>query len=110
MKYDRNRGYFCIAKMTRLLLAGTRLFSVYSYMKDLFGGHYWQKRHTIIEITVAAKVAIAIFLGLILTHGAGGGKTYLSVLPFVLLYYNMADTMTYLFALILMADIQTPFC
>lgn len=108
MKYDRNRGYFCIAKMTRLLLAGIRLFSVYSYMKDLFGGHYWQKRHTIIEITVAAKVAIAIFLGLVLAHGAGGGKASLSILPFVLLYYNMADTMTYLFVLILMADIQTP--
>lgn len=37
IKYDKNRGYFCIARMVRILLAVLRFFSVYTYIKDLGG-------------------------------------------------------------------------
>ena len=108
IKYDRKRGYFCIARMTRIILSILRLFSVYTYLKDAAGGRNWQRRRFWVEMTVALKIGMAVLFGYLLVHcsqaaaGAPGG-----LLRFILCY-NLADTITYLISLILMADIQKP--
>ena len=108
IKYDRKRGYFCIARMTRIILSILRLFSVYTYLKDAAGGRNWQRRRFWVEMTVALKIGMAVLVGYLLVHcsqaaaGAPGG-----LLRFILCY-NLADTITYLISLILMADIQKP--
>ena len=108
IKYDRKRGYFCIARMTRIILSILRLFSVYTYLKDAAGGRNWQRRRFWVELTVALKIGMAVLFGYLLVHcsqaaaGAPGG-----LLRFILCY-NLADTITYLISLILMADIQKP--
>ena len=59
-------------------------------------------------MTVALKIGMAVLFGYLLVHcsqaaaGAPGG-----LLRFILCY-NLADTITYLISLILMADIQKP--
>lgn len=108
IRYDRDRGYFCIARLIRIMLTGLRFFSVYTYLKDLFGGKNWQRRRFWVEMTVALKIGMAVLFGYLLVHcsqaaaGAPGG-----LLRFILCY-NLADTITYLISLILMADIQKP--
>ena len=32
LRYDRDRGYFCIARLIRIMLTGLRFFSVYTYL------------------------------------------------------------------------------
>lgn len=106
--YDEKRGYFCIARTLRLWLTQLRLFSVYTYLKDILGGKNWQRRRMWVEITVAAKIGIAISIGIFFVYGDRAELETLSFWLKIFLYYNLADTVTYLISLILMADIQKP--
>lgn len=107
-KYDRNRGYFCIARMIRLVLSFLRLFSVYTYVKDLGGGHRWERRRFWVELTVILKIVIAIIIGILLikenNYPSGMGNPTLKIL----ICYDLVDTITYLISLLLMADVQKP--
>lgn len=105
-KYDRSRGYFCIAKMIRVGLAVLRfgIFWFYTYLKDIFGGRDWQRRRFWVEMTVVLKILIAVGIGVVFAAMRDESPALLRLL----LYYNMADTVTYLISLILMADIQKP--
>ena len=107
-RYDKKRGYFCIARTTRLWLTCLRVISVYTYLKDIFGGQNWQRRRFWVELTVVLKIGIAVLIGIAFVHG---GQTEPGLLKYLLIFilgYNLADTITYLISLILMADIQKP--
>ena len=108
IKYDRKRGYFCIARMTRIILSIFRLFSVYTYLKDAAGRRNWQRRRFWVEMTVAVKIGIAVLIGYLLVNCSQAGKGEMEFCLRFILYYNLADTITYLISLILMADIQKP--
>lgn len=111
IKYDRNRGYFCIARITRLVLAFLRLFSVYTYLKDLFAGHNWQKRRFLVELIVFWKILFAIGIGIFIVSCNGSSSDYFHILRIVIkgwIIYDLVDTVTYLMSLLLMADIQNP--
>lgn len=109
IKYDRKRGYFCIARMTRIILSAVRLLSVYTYLKDAAGGQNWQRRRFWVEITVAVKIAMAALIGYLLVYCSSREGTDTAVFWLrAVLCYNMTDTLTYLISLILMADIQKP--
>lgn len=108
IRYDKMRGYFCIARVTRISLAVIRLFSLYTYLKDWGGGHSWQKRRLWVELTVILKMAAAVAFILIVTDTGAPENEALFLPVLCLLLYNMADTTTYLISLLVMADIQKP--
>lgn len=108
IKYDKNRGYFCIARMIRIALSVLRFFSVYTYLKDLGGGHRWERRRLWVELTVVLKIflAAAAVVVLIQCDACRSGPVNTAVMA--LLCYDLADTVTYLISLLIMADIQKP--
>lgn len=108
IKYDRNRGYFCIARMIRIVLSFFRFFSVYTYLKDLGEGHRWERRRFWVEITVVLKMLMAVIVGAILVrYNICQLRTVNIVIMFVM-GYDLTDTVTYLISLLLMTDIQRP--
>ncbi len=108
LRYDRDRGYFCIARLIRIILTGLRFFSIYTYLKDLFGRKNWQRRRFWVEMTVALKIGMAVLFGYLLVHCSQATIEEAGFWLKGILYYNLADTVTYLITLILMADIQKP--
>ena len=108
LRYDRDRGYFCIARLIRIMLTGLRFFSVYTYLKDLFGRKNWQRRRFWVEMTVVLKIGMAVLFGYLLVHCSQAAAGAPGLLLRFILCYNLADTVTYLISLILMADIQKP--
>lgn len=108
LRYDRDRGYFCIARLIRIILTGLRFFSIYTYLKDLFGRKNWQRRRFWVEMTVALKIGMAVLFGYLLVHCSQAAIEEAGFWLKGILYYNLADTVTYLISLILMADIQKP--
>lgn len=108
LRYDRDRGYFCIARLIRIILTGLRFFSIYTYLKDLFGRKNWQRRRFWVEMTVALKIGMAVLFGYLLVHCSQAAIEEAGFWLKGILYYNLADTITYLISLILMADIQKP--
>ena len=108
IRYDRNRGYFCIARMTRRILTYLRFLSIYTYLKDLFGGKNWQRRRFWVEMTVAMKIGAAALIGCLFVYCNQAENGISGVWLQRILCYNLADTVTYLISLILMADIQKP--
>ena len=108
LRYDRDRGYFCIARLIRIMLTGLRFFSVYTYLKDLFGRKNWQRRRFWVEMTVVLKIGMAVLFGYLLVHCSQAAAGAPGLLLRFILCYNLADTITYLISLILMADIQKP--
>lgn len=108
LRYDRDRGYFCIARLIRIILTGLRFFSIYTYLKDLFGRKNWQRRRFWVEMTVALKIGMAVLFGYLLVHCSQATIEEAGFWLKGILYYNLADTVTYLISLILMADIQKP--
>lgn len=109
-KYDHDRGYFCIAKVIRVVLSFLRLsiFFVYTCLKDVLGGKDWQRRRFWVEMTVALKIGMAVLFGYLLVHCSQAATGAPGILLRFILCYNLADTITYLISLILMADIQKP--
>ena len=108
VQYDKIRGYFCLARFFRILLAGIRLFSLYTYLKDWKGGHSWQRRRLWVELTVLLKLASSVVFIFIFTFGEKLWNGNLISPANWILLYNMADTTTYLIALLVMTDIQKP--
>ena len=105
--YDETRGYFFIAKCMRCLIIVVRmLFWPLSYVKDMLGGCVLNRRRMWVEIFTFAK---AIFPLAVYAFVTRVNVSQCTVRAFeVLLVYFMLDTITYLFTLILLADLQPP--
>lgn len=119
-KYDEKRGYFSIAKWFRRWLMRIRwLFMPLMNIKDIFGKKDWATRRQIVEILTICKVAVPL-LGILLLAPTRevapihAFKITLDLSPilswslFFIVVYCMADTVTYLLTLILLADVQKP--
>lgn len=107
MRYDNMRGYFAVARIFRLLMMFARiLFFPGWIIKDGFGRHNWQRRRTAVEIMTAIKcICPMLILGCSkCVHYTPGQIHFLELLT----VYMMADTITYLLLLIILADIQKP--
>lgn len=104
--YDSRRGYFSIAKTLRGFLICFRFFSLYVYLKDLFGKWNWEKRRQAVEWTVIIKMLLPLVL-LALLHAFTTNHALQNSAMFLMIY-NLTDTITYLLALIFLADIQSP--
>ena len=110
LRNDKNRGYFAIARCFRCVLVWCRMFFglISNKIKDTVGGNDWQKRRTTVECVTAFKLVLPV-LGFILARYCSCIRETFGIhLVSVLLVYSMADTVTYLLALIMMADIQKP--
>ena len=108
--HDENRGYFAIAGLFRRGLLRVRMFFgiLSNVVKEKIGQSDWQRRRMAVEVITVMKLVFPI-IGFFLARYYGyGGK--INWLPFfsALLMYLMIDTVTYLAALIMMADIQKP--
>lgn len=108
VKYDRNRGYFCIARMIRLVLSIVRFFSIYTYLKDLGGCHRWERRRFWVELTVVLKIALAVIAGVTLIQLDICQSKTANTVVMAVINYDLIDTVTYLLSLLLMADVQRP--
>lgn len=109
-KYDEARGYFAVAKLLRTGLAILRvLFVPVLYFKDIFGKYDWQRRRKVTEIITVAKLLIPfaiyvfIHMNIFRLNERNGFILYAGVT-----LYCIIDTITYLLALIFLADIQRP--
>lgn len=107
IKYDRNRGYFAVAKMFRLFMMAIRgLFLPVTMLKDFLGKYDWQRRRMIVELIAILKIAWPCFV--LLYPGIWEcAVTQRKAMEYLTIYF-MADTITYLLILILLADIQKP--
>ncbi len=106
-KYDENRGYFAIAKNFRFILLVVRLFFLPLLLaKDWFGGYNWERRRTVVEGTVIAKMIFPFIAYFIINKI--GYTPGLALAVIVLITYFMIDTVTYLLVLIVLSDIQKP--
>lgn len=104
--YDRERGYFSIARTVREILMFIRLlFLPVMFLKDLFGGRDWEKRRSFVEWLVACKIALP-FVSLMFLNRIT--VKWLLVGLSALIVYSLADTLTYLLILMMMSDIQRP--
>lgn len=106
-KYDKQRGYFFIAKSFRWFLMAFRLlFYPINAFKDFTLD--WEWRRGIVECTAIIK---AVLVGIILCilYGKGSDITVgMRIGSAIIAGYFMADTLTYLLSLISLADIQRP--
>ena len=104
---DSSRGYFLIAKWTRYILLLLRtLFFPFYILKEFFGGDELFKRRCVVEILTILKAAFPILVYVYVTHtNMGIWKVNISM---SLLMYFMMDTVTYLLALVLLSDVQSP--
>ena len=107
---DENRGYFAIAKLFRRGLVKSRMFFglVSNKVKDSFGKQDWQKRRTAVECITLAKLLFPIMGILLVRYCPCASRMPWSLVLSFLIFYLMADTVTYLLSLIMMADIQKP--
>lgn len=104
--YDSQKGYFSIAKFFRQFIIKLRLFSIYTYLNDWIGKQSWERRRQVVEIVALGKMIlpmVSLILLRILTK-----PEWLCILVFVFVGYGLADTITYLLELIVLADIQSP--
>lgn len=107
--YDLDRGYFAIAKGFRLLLIGMRtLFLPFTVIKDWRGKNDWQKRRSVVEIITIVKILLPFIAYMVLKLVPENVKQCVEIGIGALLIYCLADTVTYLFTLIFLADIQKP--
>lgn len=105
--YDEQRGYFAIAKFIRQLLIWLRFFfSLWTLLKDVFGRWDWVVRRQVIEIIALVKIFVPIFCMLFITGTEY--KLSLKIAVVAILLYDLGDTVTYLVALMFLADVQRP--
>ena len=107
---DEKRGYFAIARCFRCVLVWCRMFLglLSNKIKDMAGGNDWQKQRRAVEGITVVKILFPV-AGLLLARYCPyiGGIPVVHAVSFIL-FYSMADTVTYLLALLMMADIQKP--
>lgn len=103
---DKNRGYFAIARNFRFALIAFRiLFSPLLLFKEIFGKKSWQGRRCAVEIFSIIKALTGpLFWGLSLFVRSMCLQTVLMAISVAFLL----DTVSYLLALIVLADIQRP--
>ena len=107
-KYDYQRGYFFIAKKLRLCLALFRLTSIWTYFKDLYGKKEWQRRRWAVEFITVIKMLIPFLSWLLIRYFSLPFRGLVEIVLYVVIFYNLLDTVTYLIVLLVMADIQNP--
>ena len=108
--HDENRGYFAIAGLFRRMLLWVRMFFgiLSNATKEKIGQRDWQRRSMSVEVITVVKLVFPIFGFLLVRYCRSVGETNWIHLITVILLYFMVDTVTYLAALIMMADIQKP--
>lgn len=108
--YDENRGYFAFAGWFRRALVKSRMIVGWpsNKVKEKIGGQDWQRRRMAVEGITVCKLLIPV-LGFVVARFCPYIRhSWLIHVVSFLLFYSMADTITYLLALIMMADIQKP--
>lgn len=110
LRNDKNRGYFAIAELFRRALVRSRMFFgfVSNKVKDSFGGCDWQSRRTAVEGITVFKLLFPVLGFLLARYGPCVSHTPVLHGISCIIFYSMADTITYLLSLIMMADIQKP--
>lgn len=107
IKYDEKKGYFALAKGIRLILALVRiLFIPILLIKDIVGKYDWHMRRKLTEEIAFAKIILPFVLLSLVKISLISGYTNKASAGIVI--YSMLDTVTYLVALIMLADIQGP--
>lgn len=107
VRYDSVRGYFAIAWLFRFIMMFVRIFFFPIWvLKDIIGQHNWQKRRTVVEVCTAMKCVFSILIlwGSFQINYTERQIHFLECST----AYMMADTITYLLLLIILADIQKP--
>lgn len=106
-RYDATRGYFSVAQKIRLLLMCLRFIYFPSMLlKDKLGKNDWKKRRQVVELTAFSKVFLPVLLWYI-NDGLPEIPAVRGVL-FLVVFYLLTGTVSYLLALLLYADIQRP--
>lgn len=107
---DKKRGYFAIAGAFRCALVRSRM--VFGFLsnkvKDIAGKNDWQSRRTAVEWITAIKLLFPVLGFLLIWYCPDIVETSWIHLVSFCLFYSMADTVTYLLGLLMMADIQKP--
>lgn len=107
---DESRGYFAFAGMFRWSLVKIRMIFgwVSNKAKEEMGGIDWKERRIAVEKITVFKVLFPV-VGFLLARYCQCIKETAAMhgVSFIL-FYSMADTVTYFLALIMMADIQKP--
>lgn len=105
--YDTQKGSFAIAKFIREILMVLRIIlGLWTYVKDLISKRDWVLRRQTVEIMTFIKMLIPV--PLMLLYQGYAGNNVVKWLILIMLLYNLADTVTYLIALMFFADIQRP--
>lgn len=107
IKYDKNRGYFAIARAFRMIMLLIRtIFMPVLWIKDIVGGYDWNRRRETVEIIAFVKLILPLGIYVLLRAHITFGKNNIGYE--VLIVYLMADTVSYLICLIVLADVQRP--
>lgn len=107
IKYDETKGYFSVAKAIRCFLAVLRmLFLPVLGVKDVIGKYDWHVRRKVAEWITFGKVLLP-FIGVTLVH-IHTASWHINKICAGIIIYSVLDTVTYLVALMLLADIQGP--
>jgi O-acetyl-ADP-ribose deacetylase (regulator of RNase III) len=104
--YDEQKGYFAVAKLFRKLLITLRIIlGFWTYLKDVISKEDWVIRRQTVEITVFIKMFLPLlFIELL---DLCNNRKLCGILLFIIVY-DLMDTVTYLIALMILADIQRP--
>lgn len=107
VRFDRDRGYFAVVRAFRflLLLFRTVFLPVQMIFKDWCGGHNWERRRMMMEILSVLKAVSGISFWYV---SAGHEPGCLQFFLMGVSVYFLADTVTYLLALIVLGDIESP--
>lgn len=82
------------------------ILGLWTYVKDLISKRDWVLRRQTVEIMTFIKMLIPV--PLMLLYQGYAGNNVVKWLILIMLLYNLADTVTYLIALMFFADIQRP--
>lgn len=110
IQYDEARGYFSAAKRFREILMLIRsVFCLPMLLKDWIGGHSWEKRRQFVERYAIYKALLPVLFYILVSCKVSIVCPFLRNCVFPgFIIYHMCDTVTYLLALMIMADIQRP--
>lgn len=108
--YDENRGYFAIAGLFRRAILRFRMFFgfVSNRLKEVAGGIDWQRRRLTVEVLTVLKMSLPVIAFMLILYYRPGLENIGIHLTSGVFFYCMMDTVTYLIALLMMADIQKP--
>ena len=107
IRFDRDRGYFAVVRTLRifLILIRTIFLPVQLIFKDRIAGCSWERRRMVMEVLSVFKAVSGILFWYVCLGQKTGSLQY--ILMGVSIYF-LADTVTYLLALIVLGDIERP--